>query len=63
MKYTYVFRKLLKRMKCQNYLNVFAFCFSGMDDVAILWGENHHEVMSVDIDPRFDPEIFDDIYN
>ena len=35
--------------------------FSGTDSVAKPWRENGHDVISVDIDPRFNPEICDDI--
>jgi hypothetical protein len=35
--------------------------FSGTDSVAIPWRENSHEVISMDIDPRYNPEICDDI--
>ena len=35
--------------------------FSGTDSVATPWRENNHEVISVDIDPRYNPEICDDI--
>ena len=35
--------------------------FSGTDSVAIPWREAGHEVISVDIDPRYNPEICEDI--
>ena len=35
--------------------------FSGTDSVAIPWRENNHEVINVDIDPRYRPEICEDI--
>ena len=35
--------------------------FSGTDSVAMPWRENNHEVISVDIDPRYRPEICEDI--
>ena len=35
--------------------------FSGTDSVAIPWREAGHEVTSVDIDPRYNPEICKDI--
>ena len=35
--------------------------FSGTDSVAKPWKENGHDCISVDIDPRFNPEICDDI--
>ena len=35
--------------------------FSGTDSVAIPWREAGHEVTSVDIDPRYNPEICEDI--
>ena len=35
--------------------------FSGTDSVAIPWREKGHEVISVDIDPRYNPEICEDI--
>ena len=35
--------------------------FSGTDSVAMPWRENNHEVISVDIDGRFNPEICEDI--
>ena len=35
--------------------------FSGTDSVAMPWRENNHEVVSVDIDPRYQPEINEDI--
>ena len=35
--------------------------FSGTDSVAKPWRENGHDCISVDIDPRFNPEICDDI--
>ena len=35
--------------------------FSGTDSVAIPWREAGHEVISVDIHPRFNPEICEDI--
>lgn len=35
--------------------------FSGTDSVAKPWRENGHEVISVDIDPRLNPEICEDI--
>ena len=35
--------------------------FSGTNSVAIPWRQNKHGVISVDIDPRFNPEICEDI--
>ena len=35
--------------------------FSGTDSVATLWRKNKHECISVDIDPRYNPEICEDI--
>ena len=35
--------------------------FSGTDSVATPWRENNHECISVDIDPRYNPEICEDI--
>ena len=35
--------------------------FSGTDSVATPWREAGHEVISVDIDPRYNPEICEDI--
>ena len=35
--------------------------FSGTGSVGRPWRENNHEVISVDIDPRYQPEICEDI--
>ena len=35
--------------------------FSGTGSVGMPWRENGHEVISVDTDPRFNPEICNDI--
>ena len=35
--------------------------FSGTDSVATPWRKNKHECISVDIDPRYNPEICEDI--
>ena len=45
------------RVRKMRLLNL----FGELDNVAIPWRENTHEVISVETDPRFNPEICKDI--